>query len=92
MFPGRSPTATRAVLVPRSRPSATTSAVSSITSSRFEPSSCSLRMSSRASVTSSRRESRRFWSASDTSESPTVTPSTIPIPSAKKTATSDSAW
>jgi hypothetical protein len=81
-----------AVLVPRSRPSITTSAVSSITSSRLAPSVCSSRTCSRASVTSSRSESRRFWSASDTSESPTVTPSTMPIPSARKTATSESAW
>jgi hypothetical protein len=89
---GSPPEATIATRFRRSASPARRSNDAAMNSSRFSTASAAMRACSRASITSSRSEELTSRLASDTSWSPSDEPSTIPIPSARKTATSDSAW
>ena len=60
--------------------------------SRWLSCDCASRASWRALTTSLWSDELRPLPASETSESPIVAPSRIPIASARKTATSESAW
>ena len=89
---GSLPDVTSAIFVPASWPptSRGNSALSSC--SRTLRPACAVRASPRALFRSPRSEEAMSRLAWETTVSPSEDPRTIPIPSARNTATSDSAW
>src|SRR5438309_8415339 len=91
-FCGRLPGPTSAARFPWSFPPASRGKAASMSCSRFPSWACALLASPRAWVRSPRRDEAMSLFACETTVSPSDEPSTIPIPSARKTATSESAW
>ena len=89
---GSEPVATIETRCPASTFWATVGKTEVITLSRWLSSECASRASERAFTTSLWSDELSPLPASETSESPIVAPSRMPIASARKTATSDSAW